>query len=106
MASLALKESVAAGVLWMGLERWLNQILSLSIYIVLARLVGPTSFGLVALAGVYIVFIEVFVNQGFETALVQRKELEDQHLDSAFWANLIIAMILVLGSILLADPLA
>jgi O-antigen/teichoic acid export membrane protein len=106
MSSPSLKESVVTGALWVGLERWLNHILHLSIYVVLARLVGPNSFGLVALASVYISFIEVFVNQGFGTALIQRKELEGQHLDSAFWVNLIMATALVLGSLLLADHLA
>lgn len=90
----------------MGIERWLTQILSLLIYVVLARLVGPTSFGLIALAGVYVAFIGVFVNQGFETTLVQRKDLDAWHLDSAFWVNLLMATALALGSIVLSDQLA
>jgi PST family polysaccharide transporter len=106
MSSPTLKESVVTGTLWVGLERWLNQILSLSIYVVLARLVGPTSFGLVALAGVYLTLIEVFVQQGFATALIQRKDLEDAHLDSAFWINLLAGASLGLLTILSAEQLA
>jgi polysaccharide transporter, PST family len=105
MSEPTLKESIVTGAIWMGLEKWFNQILALVISVVLARLVGPTSFGLVALAGVYIAFIDVFLNQGFGSALVQRKELEDQHLDSAFWVNVIIAAVLVVGSMLLLNQL-
>ncbi len=101
-----LRELVISGAFWAGIERWANQILSFAIYVVLARLVGPTSYGLVALAGVYLGFIEVFVNQGLGTALVQRKDLQAEHLDSVFWVNLAMASVLALGSIVLADPLA
>src|SRR5262245_37396102 len=106
MSSSTLKELVIRGTFWAGVDRWAAQILSFSIYVLLARLVGPISFGLVALAGVYIAFTQVFVNQGFREALVQRKDLEGEHLDSAFWVNLIMAIVLALGTILLADQLA
>jgi len=106
MSTETLRESVISGAFWAGIERWASQILSFSIYVLLARLVGPTSYGLIALASVYLGLIEVFMNQGFGTALVQRKDLQNEHLDSVFWVNLAIASVLAVGSIVLANSLA
>src|SRR3989442_12194932 len=102
----ALKESVVRGVLWASIESWGRQVLAFVIYAVLARLVGPESFGVVALAGVYVAFIEIFVTQGFGTVLVQRKNLEDSHLDSAFWISMAMATALTLASVTLAEQVA
>lgn len=106
MSSSTLKELVITGALWAGFETWATQILSFSIYALLARLVGPTSFGLIALAGVYLAFIEIFAQQGFGTALIQRKDLQDAHLDSAFWLNLLVAASLTLVTMFAAGQLA
>jgi O-antigen/teichoic acid export membrane protein len=102
----SLKDSVVHGVLWTSMGSWGRQILSFGVSAVLARLVGPESFGLLALGGVYIALIEIFVTQGFATALVQRKNIEREHLDSAFWISLSMAVALSAASVLLARPVA
>jgi O-antigen/teichoic acid export membrane protein len=106
MSNLRLRGTVARGVLWAGLGNWMHRILSFAMYAALARLVGPESFGLVALGGVYVSFIEIFVTQGFGTALVQRKELEGGHLNAAFWISVIMGASLTLASVLLAGQVA
>jgi teichuronic acid exporter len=54
---------------------------------VLAALIGPGDFGLVAVALVYITFVRLLLEQGVMTAIIQREDLEETHLDSAFWLN-------------------
>jgi O-antigen/teichoic acid export membrane protein len=54
---------------------------------VLAALLGPHDFGLMAMALIYITLLQLLLEQGFMTAIVQRKDLEPAHLDSAFWLN-------------------
>src|SRR5205085_4874845 len=39
---------------------------------------------------VYVAFVQILVRQGFWTAIVQRHTLEPEHVDSAFWINLIV----------------
>ena len=56
--------------------------------VLLAAILGPEAYGVVTLALVYILLMELFVEQGVVTAIVQRKTLDDAHLDSAFWLNL------------------
>jgi O-antigen/teichoic acid export membrane protein len=52
---------------------------------VLAIILGPEDFGLVAMAMAYIAFLEMFVTQGLAASIIQRKDLEEDHLHSAFW---------------------
>jgi teichuronic acid exporter len=51
---------------------------------VLAAILGPSSFGTVAMASVYILFIQMLLQQAIP-AIIQRKDLEPEHIDSAFW---------------------
>jgi PST family polysaccharide transporter len=61
---------------------------------VLAALLGPHDFGLMAMALIYITLLWVLLEQGFMTAIVQREKLDPEHLDSAFWLNLVWCVIL------------
>lgn len=102
----ASKEKVAKGVAWQGAAKWGAQLLNFGFYTGLARLLSPSIFGLVAIAWVYLAFIQVFVRQGFGDAIIQRRDLEPEHLDSAFWIAMGTAVLLCLLSIALAGPIA
>src|SRR5579862_1223325 len=94
------KREIARGVAWSSVANWGGQLVSFGVYTGLARLLDPHIFGLVAIAGVYVAFVQVFVNQGFGTAIVQRKDLEHEHVDSAFWINMVTALALCALSVL------
>lgn len=66
----------------------------------------PEAFGLVALAGVVVAFLQIFITQSFGVALVQRKDLTDAHLDTGFWISLATGLALFAGLWLLAAPVA
>jgi PST family polysaccharide transporter len=76
------------------------------VFACLARLLNPHAFGIVALAGVYVAFIQILVTQGFGSAIVQRSALEEEHLDSAFWIAMATAAIFCVLSIALSDFIA
>jgi PST family polysaccharide transporter len=92
---MSLREKAAKGVVWSLIQKWGRALISISIFIVLSRLLAPEAFGLVALASAFIMFVELFQDQGFSAAIVQRANLERTHLDTAFWIS-------VLASVLLA----
>lgn len=71
---------------------------------VLARSLGPEAFGVVAIATVFVDYFDLFVSQGLGFAIVQRSDLQKQHLDSAFWMNMTVAALLC-GLVALAAPL-
>jgi PST family polysaccharide transporter len=70
---------------------------------VLAAIVGPSAFGLVAMAMVYLVFIQMLVRQGMVPALVQRQQLEQTHVNSAFWLIAATGVVLTAVSLLLSS---
>jgi O-antigen/teichoic acid export membrane protein len=72
---------------------------------VLARLVSPNEFGLVALAGIYIAFGQVFISDTVSEALVQRHLLDPAHLDAAFWVMALLGVVATGAGIALAPLL-
>lgn len=73
------------------------------ITLVLAALLGPTVYGTVAMALVYVLFIEMLLQQGMVPAIVQRPDLRPAHLDTAFWMLIGASVALTGTSILAAD---
>ncbi len=97
---MGLKQEAVKGVVWSAAQKWGVRIISFVVMLVLARLVAPESFGLVAAATVFTSFAQLFVDQGFSDAIVQFPNLEREHLDTAFWISLATGTVLTVGSIL------
>lgn len=89
-----LKQKAAKGVAWSAIDNFGTQAIYFVVFLVLARLLRPEVFGLVSLAGIFISFMMVFADQGLSDAIIQRQELEPEHLDTAFWTNLSISALL------------
>jgi len=93
------------GVLWLSGVRVLDHVLGLAVKIVLARLLAPGDFGLVAMALVVTSFLRLFVDLGLTAALVQRRDrIGDVERSTAFW---LIAAVALLATVVLwpAAPL-
>lgn len=73
--------------------------------ILLARLLGASEFGLVALSLVYTGFIQMFIDAGFLQAIIQRPSIEQRELSSCFWLLLIAGCIAFSASLLVTDLL-
>jgi O-antigen/teichoic acid export membrane protein len=84
-----LKQEAIKGVAWSALQTWGVRVISFVVMLILARLVLPESFGLIAYATVFTAFIQIFIDQGFSDAIVQFPNLEREHLDTAFWISVI-----------------
>lgn len=93
MASL--RQKTIKGVVWSVLQNTIGPLISFSIFIILARLLEPAAFGLLALATVSVHFFQIFLSGGFGSAIVQRESLEPQHLNTAFWVNIGAAVIIM-----------
>ena len=93
-----LKEKIQKGVFWQGLERVGSYGIGFVVSIVLARRLSPEEFGTVAIMMVFITLSNVFIDSGFSTALIQKKDIEEADCSSVFYIN--IAMSLVLYGIL------
>lgn len=76
-----------------------RMITTLLVSLLLARLLGPTAFGLIAMANVYIFFVEMLVRQGLVAAIIQRPALTREHMDTAFWMITAVIAVLIPASI-------
>lgn len=87
-------------VRWSALEKAGQQGITFIVFAVLARFVAPEDFGLVAMALIITGFLQIFIDQGFSTAIIQQENLDDDFLSTAFWTNIGIGV--VLSAVLIA----
>ena len=74
--------------IWRFLERCGAQGVAFVVSIVLARLLDPTVYGTVALITVFTTIMQVFVDSGLGTALIQKKDADDTDFSTVFYFNL------------------
>jgi len=94
---------IVIGFTWVMLGRGVQAVLALGVLAILARLLSPLEFGLVGLAMIAVGFADIFAAMGVGQALVQRKDLDDAHVISAWWLNLSLALLLA-GLIWVISP--
>jgi PST family polysaccharide transporter len=96
---MTLKQKAARGVVWSVIQKWGMEAISFLSFVSLSRLLDPEAFGLVAMASVFTAFAQIFLDQGFSAAIVQRADLERGHLDTAFWTSVLTGVLLTAGGI-------
>lgn len=101
-----MKSQIASGAGWMVLFRLIDRSLGVISTLVLARLLVPEDFGLVAMAMSLLAIIELATSFNFEVALIQRAEVQRVHYDSAWTLNVLLAMACGSATALLAYPTA
>jgi O-antigen/teichoic acid export membrane protein len=79
---------------WDLAGRGAKQLSSFVFAIFLARLLTPAEFGLVAMATAFIVFSEGFLDIGFSSAIIQKKDVDDTQLSTIFFMNLMLGVTL------------
>jgi len=101
-----LKAKTIRGVGWSTVQSWSVQLISFLVYPILARLLGPEAYGLIALAGVFITLLDIFLDVSFGAAIEQRKDLAPQHINAVFWAFLALGLVLTTISMFVAPTVA
>ena len=93
---MSLARTVSVGVAWSGGAQVVSRLASLAVGVVLARLLQPEAFGMVALAGMSMRLIALCGDLGITTALVQRKDPSAQHFTTGFKLALGSSLVLTL----------
>lgn len=84
------RKTVFNNFLWRFLERTGAQGVNFVVSLVLARLLDPTIYGTVALISVFTAILQVFIDSGFGSALVQKKGADDLDFSSVFFFNVLL----------------
>jgi O-antigen/teichoic acid export membrane protein len=89
-----LKERSIKGILWELLGRIGLQGVGFVISIILARILVPEDFGILAILTVFTNLAAVFLDFGFSTALIQKHEVTEAHYSSVFYMNVAMGVVL------------
>ena len=102
-----IKQQLFSGVFYTALAKYSGIIISLVVAGVLARLLSPDDFGIVAIATVIIAFFNLFTDMGISSAIVQHKTLTGEELSGIFsftvWMGIGISILFFGASWLIAD---
>src|SRR5215468_4164401 len=82
---MASRRQAALGTIWGVVERAATQGISFVVVVVLARFLGPQTFGLVTLAATIALFGQTLIGETFSQALIQAKVLDGDHIAAIFW---------------------
>jgi len=85
-------KKIFSGLIWKFSERFCAQFVSFAISILLARLLLPEDYGVIALVLVFIDIANVLVTNGFSTALIQKKDANDLDFSTMFWSSCAISI--------------
>ena len=100
----AVGASVMKNFLWRLAERVGAQGVKLLVELVLARILLPEQYGLIAMVTVFITILNVFVDSGLGNALIQKKDADELDFSSVFWFNVCWCVVLY-GALYFAAPL-
>lgn len=90
------KNKIASGLAWTYAERITAQGVSLLVTILLARLIAPKDFGAIAIITIFINVANTLATEGFGTALIQKKNVDEIDFSSVFYFNLLFSLFLYL----------
>ena len=85
---------VLKNFIWRFAERCGAQLVTFIVSIVLARILAPEDYGQIALITVFTTIMQVFVDSGLGTALIQKKDADDLDFSSVFYFNFAVCLIL------------
>jgi len=101
---------MAKATKWSSMAEIASKLVSPIVNMILARLLTPSSFGIVATITIIITFAEIFQDAGFQKYLIQHEFSSDDEFEQsanvAFWSNFLLSFLLWLVICLLRSPLS
>lgn len=98
-----LKEKTVKGVVWSSIDRFTSQGISFVFSMLIARMLMPSDYGVVAMLGIFMAVSGCFIDSGFGTALVRKIDRTETDFSTVFYFNNVVA-ILFYGLLWLASP--
>lgn len=87
-----LRKKTTNGLLWSSVERFSNQGVQFLFSIVLARLLTPEDYGIVAMVVIFFAIAQTFVDSGFSSAIVRKKDRTESDLSTCFYFNIFVGL--------------
>lgn len=100
------KNIVLSNLIWRFAERMGAQLVAFIVSIVLARILDPEAYGTVAIITVFTTILQVFVDSGLGSALIQKKDADNIDFSTVFFTNVIFCTVLYFLLFILAPFIA
>ena len=100
------KSKMLKGILWITIDKYSGLALGIVVSMVLARILSPDEFGLIALASVLLAFIGLLSNMGLGPAIIQKQDLTQKDINSVFTFTIIVGTLLSAVYFFLSWPIA
>jgi teichuronic acid exporter len=91
---VSLKQKTIHGIFWSAIDSFANQGVAFIVGIILARLLTPREFGLIGMITIFIALSQTFINSGFTSALIRKKDCTQADYSTVFYYNLAMALLL------------
>ena len=98
------QNTIFNNMIWRFLERFGAKGVEFLVSLILARLLSPKVYGIIALITVFTTILNVFVDSGLGNALIQKKDADDVDFSTVFLFNICICVILYI-MVFLSAPL-
>lgn len=89
-----LKQKAVSGMLWIALQRYSTIFIQFVSGIILARLLTPYEYGCIGMLTIFMMLAQTFIDSGFGSALIQKKEPTQTDYSSIFWWNIGMAVVM------------
>lgn len=91
---------------WLAGFKFISQLFSWTITVIVARILAPEDYGLMAMASILTGYVEIFSELGLGAAIIQRKEVSREELSSNFWFCVVTGIVFSVIAFCLAYPTA
>lgn len=91
-----IRAKATVSIFWSVIDQSIRQGFQIIVTIVLARMLSPAEFGLIAMIGVFTALASAFIDSGFSSALIQKPELSPDDADTVFYFNVIMGLLMTL----------
>ena len=106
MANNDLKKKAASGMVWTALQKYSTMIISFISGIILARLLTPFDYGCIGMLSIFMVLARTFIDGGFASALIQKKNPSKEDYSTIFFWNLSVSVVMYATLYLTAPAIA
>ena len=89
-----LKQKAASGMIWTAIHRYSTMFIQFVSGIILARLLTPYDYGCIGMLAIFMTLAEVFIDAGFDSALIQKKRPSQEDYSTIFYWNMGMAMLM------------
>jgi O-antigen/teichoic acid export membrane protein len=103
---MSIEKIAFKGASWLALFRFISQLFSWSVTVIVARILTPDDYGLMAMATIITGYAMLFNELGLGAAIIQRNDISEKELSSVFWFSMVVSALFALSTFAVAYPTA